>query len=309
MRRPARISGVAVAGVTAVISGFSVFINSYGVHAIHQPAVYTTAKNLVAAAALVLWAMMTGLREPRPQPLSDPPPNRPGRWQNSLALAYVAVVGGGVAFIFFFDGLAEMSAVPAAFLHDTLVVWVAILAVPILRERLSGWNVIAVAVLIVGQCTAGGGIGHLVGSRGELLVLAATVMWSIEVVVARRLLFTVAPPTLAVVRMGGGASVLLVYLSLSGRLSALINLTPHQVSWALLTGIALAGYVATWMVALARARAVDVTSVLVGGAVITAVLNALAGHNPTGTAAIGLALIAGGSALAIRAWPREPVTT
>ena len=36
-------------GVTALVSGVSVFVNSYGVHAVSSPAVYTTAKNLVAA--------------------------------------------------------------------------------------------------------------------------------------------------------------------------------------------------------------------------------------------------------------------
>ena len=35
---------------------------------------------------------------------------------------------------------------------------------------------------------------------------------------------------------------------------------PHQLGWVLLTGLLLSGYVATWMTALARARALDVTS-------------------------------------------------
>ncbi len=46
------LAGVAVAGITALISGVSVFVNSYGVHSISAPAVYTTAKNLVATLVL-----------------------------------------------------------------------------------------------------------------------------------------------------------------------------------------------------------------------------------------------------------------
>ena len=39
------------------------------------------------------------------------------------------------------------------------------------------------------------------------------------------------------------------------------------------TGLILAGYVAIWFAALARAQAVDVTAVLVFGAVVTALLS------------------------------------
>lgn len=42
----------------------------------------------------------------------------------------------------------------------------------------------------------------------------------------------------------------------------------------LLTGVILAGYVSTWFAALSRAPAVDVTAVLVVGAVVTALLAA-----------------------------------
>ena len=46
------MNGVLVAGITAVISGISVFANSYGVHHVPSPSVYTTGKNLVAFVAL-----------------------------------------------------------------------------------------------------------------------------------------------------------------------------------------------------------------------------------------------------------------
>ena len=46
--RRAGMNGVLVAGITAVISGISVFANSYGVHHVPSPSVYTTGKNLVA---------------------------------------------------------------------------------------------------------------------------------------------------------------------------------------------------------------------------------------------------------------------
>ena len=50
----------------------------------------------------------------------------------------IGVIGGSVPFILFFNGLAMASAPSAAFIHKTLFVWVVLLAVPFLGERL-GW--------------------------------------------------------------------------------------------------------------------------------------------------------------------------
>jgi drug/metabolite transporter (DMT)-like permease len=50
--------------------------------------------------------------------------------------------------------------------------------------------------------------------------------------------------------------------------------------WVLVTGVILAGYVSTWFAALSRAPAVDVTAVLVIGAVITALLAAAVNGGP-----------------------------
>ena len=311
-RRRPPLPGVAVAGATAAISGVSVFVNSYGVKAFHQAAVYTTAKNLVAAVLLATGAMAVRHRR-APDRRQGPRdggapvgPRGPARW---AALGYVGAVGGGVAFVLFFDGLASTSAVPAAFLRDTLVVWVALAALPLLGERPSGWNVAAIALLVVGQVAAGGGVGHLVANRGAALVLAATVLWAVEVIVAKRLLADLGPGTVAVARMGGGAVVLVGYLAASGRLSDLVGLSAHQAAWAAATGALLAGYVATWMTALARARAVDVTSVLVAGALITAALDALTGRGSLAPQAVGLALVAAGTAAVVRAWPRAVPAT
>ena len=45
------------------------------------------------------------------------------------------MIGGSVPFVLFFEGLARAEATQAAFIQKTLVVWVALLAVPLLRER------------------------------------------------------------------------------------------------------------------------------------------------------------------------------
>jgi drug/metabolite transporter (DMT)-like permease len=294
--------GLRLAAATAAVSGVSVFVNSYGVHHVRDAAVYTTGKNAVAGAILLVAAMVWGRRAHGGAPAGA---GTTGRAAHLAGLAYVAAVGGGLAFVLFFDGLARTSAEPAAFLHDTLLVWVGLLAWPVLRERITPWHVGVVVALVAGQAAMTGGIGHLVAGEGQVLVLVATVLWAVEVVVAKRLLAALSPMRVAVARMAGGAVVLGVYLAVTGRLGTVFHLGAGQVGWMALTGLLLAAYVATWFGALARARALDVTAVLAGSVVITALCQSLAGTAWRGDETLGLALVAvgvaGAAALSLRA--------
>jgi drug/metabolite transporter (DMT)-like permease len=307
-----RLPGLYVAGATAIVSGISVFVNSYGVKSFTSPAVYTTAKNLaatlvIAAVAAVAWLVA---RRERPNawrmalPAAADPARPLSGFSRLAGFLYVAAIGGGAAFIFFFDGLARTSAVPAVFLHDTLVIWVALAALPLLGERLGRWNLVAIALLVVGVTATSGGVGHLVVNSGNALVLAATVLWAIETIIAKRLLAGVGPSTLALVRMGGGAVVLLGYLGATGQFHTLVGLGASELRWALVTGCLLGAYVATWMTALSRARAVDVTSVLVASAAVTLFLDAVVHHTGLAPDTLGLVLLALGVVAVIRAWPR-----
>jgi uncharacterized membrane protein len=105
------------------------------------------------------------------------------------------------------------------------------------------------------------------------LILAATLLWGVEVIVAKKLLSDLDSRVLGAARMALGTIVLLAWVAISGRADQLFSLSGDQWSWILLTGLILAGYVATWYAALARAQAVDVTAVLVFGAVVTAFLS------------------------------------
>ncbi|HZU79509.1 MAG TPA: DMT family transporter [Acidimicrobiales bacterium] len=310
------LPGLVLAGMTAVVSGVAIFLNTSGVHAVRSPALYTTAKNLVAAVVLLALALAVGRRPawlatPDSAHRSEPAAQKTARAKaaDAASAVYIGVVGGGVAFVLFFTGLAHTTAQPAAFLHDTLVVWVAVLALPLLGERLSPWNAAAIVVLVAGQVAVTGGIGHLVAGYGQALVLLATVLWSVETVVMKRLLRSgTAPPALAVLRMGVGVVVLLVYLATKGQLHALVHLDRGQIGWVLLTGALLAAYVTTWVLALARARAVDVTSVLVGSVVVTTLLDGAVHGKDLSGAVVGLVLVAAGVAAVVWRWPRPAVT-
>lgn len=97
------------------------------------------------------------------------------------------------------------------------------------------------------------------------------------------------------------------YLAVTGALGELRTLSAGQLGWALLTGLLLAGYIATWFAALARARAVDVTSVLVASAIVTAGLQFISGERLVASTLVGIALIAAGIVVvALRAQQRVP---
>jgi drug/metabolite transporter (DMT)-like permease len=290
--------GLALALAAAVISGFAVYTNSYGVRAFGSAAVYTTAKNLVAAIVLAAALALAGRRAARE---GFTRPRDAAQWGG---LAAIAVVGGSVPFILFFEGLARVSSGDAAFIQKTLVIWVALLAVPLLGERIGPWHVAAIAGLVWGEAILGGGVGGIRFGSGEVMIFAATLLWAVETVIARRLLQGLSALTVATARMGGGGAILVGYTLATTRWATLAATGWHQWSWAIATGLILAAYVATWYAALARAGAIDVTALLVPGAIITALLQA--GSKALAPQWLGLLLVASAGALVLLLAARKP---
>jgi len=293
-----RSTGIALAFATACISGVSIWVNAHAVSRFDDATVYTTAKNAVAGVLLLVLALV-----PPRIPRAGVERARAHRW----GLLAIALIGGSIPFVLFFEGLARAEATQASFIQKTLVVWVALIAVPLLRERLGPAHVAAIAFVLAGQAALVGDAGTVVFGTGEAMILAATLLWAVEVVLAKRLLVDIPVRALALARMGLGTLVLLLWLAVSGRADELASLTGAQWSWAVLTGVLLCGYVATWYAALARAQAVDVTAVLVFGAVITAVL----AHAADGATfdATGVVLVTIGAALAAVAGRRARLRT
>jgi drug/metabolite transporter (DMT)-like permease len=295
---PARLSmraaGIALAFATAIVSGVSVYVNAKGVSHFDDATVYTTAKNAVAGLILLAVAV--------PALAAGRPASRPQSRRQLLGLGAIACIGGSVPFVLFFEGLSRATATQAAFIHKTLVVWVALLAVPLLRERIGPPHVAAIALVMAGQAWIAGSAGTIAFGTGEAMILAATLLWAVEVILVKRLVVGLAPATLAAGRMAAGTVVLLAWVAVSGRAADLLGLGAAEWAWALLVGLLLSAYVATWYAALARAQAVDVTAVLVFGAVVTAVLAGAADGVPVSAA--GVVLITLGAALAMLARPR-----
>jgi drug/metabolite transporter (DMT)-like permease len=293
-----RSAGIALAFVTACISGVSIWLNGRAVGHFSDATVYTTAKNAVAGVLLLGLLFTLG---PRGRTLSSVVGRR---WPALLA---VAVVGGSVPFVLFFNGLKDSHATQAAFIQKTLVVWVALLAVPLLKERFGWPHALAIGCLLGGQAWLAGKLGTVAFGKGEAMILVATLLWSVEIVFVKYLLRSIPPRVVAAARMALGTVLLLCWLALTGKLGDLTALSAVQWRWALLTGLLLSAYVATWFAALARAQAVDVTAVLVFGAFVTAILSGVVDGAAIGVG--GTVLVAVGSGLmawtALRRSPRQ----
>ncbi|MEE8369650.1 MAG: DMT family transporter, partial [Dehalococcoidia bacterium] len=193
--------GVALAFLTATISGFAIFINSYAMKEFSSPTVFATLKITIVGVALL--AILV-----RPEPLREVRRLAP---RPRLGLALLGVIGGGVPFVLFFEGLSRVSSSNAAFIHKTLFLWVAILAIVFLKERLGKGQLAALGLLLLALVLMSGP-GALRPGTGEAMILIATLFWAIEVVFAKRLLGTISSSLGAAGRMAIGAVVLLGYL-------------------------------------------------------------------------------------------------
>ena len=294
-----RRAGIAVAFVTACISGVAVWVNGHAVARFTDATVYTTAKDAVAGVLLVALAVFW--RSTATAPPTSPTSSR----TRLIGIAAVAVIGGSVPFVLFFEGLARAQATQASFIQKTLVIWVALLAVPLLKERLRWPHFLAIALLIGGQAWLVPAVGTVKFGEGEAMILGATLLWSVEVIVVKKLLAGMPARTLAAARMGLGTALLFGWVAVDGKWGTFTSLDWTQWRWALLTGLILTAYVATWYTALSLTGAIDVTAVLVFGAVVTATLSGA--FDGVHVGAGGIALITLGTALAgALAFARKP---
>jgi drug/metabolite transporter (DMT)-like permease len=249
---------------TAFISGVSLFVNKFAVTAAKDPILFTTLKNSLVAIFLV--GIMIGLGRFREiRSLSGK------QW---LKLFVIGAVGGALPFALFFTGLAETTAVNGALIHKTLFLWVTLMAIPFLKEKMVWQQWTGVALIFLGNLFVGGFTGFKFNT-GEMMILAATILWAIENIVAKKALNNISSVTVGAARMVIGSALLVLYISIFGKFGPVFSLTSAQWGWTFLTGVLLAGYVLTWYSALKRAPATYVATLLVPATLVTNILSAL----------------------------------
>jgi len=259
-------NGIYLALITAFISGVSIFVNKFAVDAISPPLVFTAVKNAGVGILVVSVILMLGkFKLLRTLSRSD-----------LMKLVAVGLVGGTLPFYLFFTGLSTIPAINAAMIHKSLVFWVSILALVFLKERMTKTQLLAVLILFSSNYVIPGFKGFTF-SVGEMMVFGATLLWSVETIIAKKVLSHVDPDIVTGFRMGLGSLILMI-LAVFQAPASLANLTsiaPMQLFWLALTMLTLFGYVSSWYRALKLAPAITVTAVLVSSTLVTNILSAV----------------------------------
>ena len=246
---------------TAIISGISIFINKFGVKGI-DAYLFTGAKNIIVATflfSLIILAMdFKKLKE-----LSK---------KDYAKLFLIGLFGGSIPFLLFFKGLQLTSASQGAFIHKTMFLWVGILALIFLREKLNKGIVIGAVLLLAGNFLLLK-LNNFVFSSGDLLILAATLFWSIETIISKQALKSLDSKVVAFGRMFFGSLLILVFLLATNKITLIGALNNAHILWILITSLFLLGYVYTWYSGLKHIKASVAASIMLLGSVITTVLN------------------------------------
>ena len=280
--------GIILAAATAIISGLAIFVSKLGLKDF-DPVLFTWLRNTIVA--VLLLGIIAGA----------------GEWgafkklvfRDWLRLAAIGLIGGSIPFLLFFQGLALTSAANASFIHKTMFVWAALLAAPLLGERMGRRLLPAAVLLLLGNALLlkllpGGSSFQL----GDLLILAATLLWAGENVLSKHVLRTIPPKIVALGRMGIGSLVILGVLIATGKLALISQLPPLHLGWVALTALFPLGYVLTWYAGLREIKVTTATSILLLGSPVTTLLVAFqSGLLPSFPQGLGIALILGGLAV------------
>jgi len=190
MNKDNRSTGYNLILATALISGFSVFLNKYAMTFWDSSSVFATVKNAVVA---ILLASLFLVYKKIPELAGQSRKNR-------IRLLAIALVGGSVPFLLFFKGLSMTEASGAALIHKSLFVWVSLLALVFLKEKITVIQMSALGILLCGVYLFVSPASFSFG-YGEMLILAATLLWAVENVIAKSVLKDVSSLTVAWARM------------------------------------------------------------------------------------------------------------
>ena len=255
------VKGSILVFLTAFISGFSVYINKYGVTNI-DATLFTALKNgLVGLMFIVLISLSQGW--PAVKKLSK---------KQLLQLGGVGVLGGSIPFVLFFHGLQLTSSLKAGFIHKTMFVYVALLAFIFLKEKVFKRSLVGLVAVILGLIIFLK-IKPQALALGDLLVLMATLFWSVEIIISKKLLADIPANIVVLARMGFGAVVIWLYLLWQGGYQQIANLDSVSWQWVGLTAVLLFAYVYTFYHGLKYIPANFAAIILSIGAPITALLS------------------------------------
>lgn len=252
--------GLLFALATAVISGFAIFYSKVSLAKI-DPLVLTTSRNFYVGVIFLLFFLFSKrLHEIKKLKRND-----------LILLIIIGAIGGALPFYLFFSGLSQIPAITGNLIHKTLFIWVGILAVIFLREKLKPIHILSYLLIFLAN-------SYFVKvtfsfGTGELMVLSATLFWATENIIAKKVLKNVSSELVALFRMGIGGLLLMATTLLTGKGTSFLTLDLNMLIVIFVGGSILFFYNYFWYKALKYAPASIATLLLTFSVVIGNVLN------------------------------------
>lgn len=256
-------SGLKLVFLTAVISGFSIFINKFGVSGIN-PYIFTFSKNIIVL--LFLFSIILFFKK-----FSQLKKLQVKQW---LKLGLIGLVGGSIPFLLFFKGLSMTSGATASFIHKTMFIYVIFFAAIFLKDKINKKVLAGAVILLLGNLLLLK-LTNFSFNIGDFLILLAAMFWAVENTISKHVLKTVQPVIVAFGRMFFGSLFILTFLVISGNIQHMISLTMSQMLWAVVTSLFLFGYILTWYSGLKHVKVSIATAILLLGSPITTLLSVM----------------------------------
>ncbi|MEM4264083.1 MAG: DMT family transporter [Candidatus Woesearchaeota archaeon] len=247
--------------LTALVSGVSIFLNTFAVKGIN-PYVFTFSKNVLVVVFLL--SLLLLFNEIKSFKLLSKM-----QW---FKLVLIGLVGGSVPFLLFFKGLSMSASSTASLLHKSMFFLVALLAVLFLKEKLNWRFAVAALLLFAGNYLLLESKSFAFGVP-EMLILGAVAFWSVETIISKHVLKEVSSRVVAFGRMFFGSLFIFVFLAATGNLQGIASLSVPQFGWIAFTSVLLLAYVTTWYAGLQRVPASIASCILVLGSAVTTVLS------------------------------------
>ncbi|MBU0708333.1 DMT family transporter [Patescibacteria group bacterium] len=196
-------------------SGIAIFYSKTSVVEV-DPLILTTSRNILATLAFLLILISSGkFRKIR----------KLGK-RNLRLLILTGLVGGALPFYLYFTGLQLIEGQTANVIHKTLFIWTSLLAITFLGERLNPLYLLSYLAIILGNFYFAP--LKFSGSKGEIMIFAATILWAVEHIIAKQVLKSVSAEHVGLFRLGIGSTLLLLAVLLTGRGSIMANLSSAQ---------------------------------------------------------------------------------
>jgi len=302
--------GTILAIIAALISGVSIMANKLFIVDM-EPVVFTAVRALFIGIIFFMllsyssWGRNKVVKKNKAKDRAKVKANAPKKipWKYYLA---IGIIGGAFAFLLFFSGLKLTTGGRAAFLQKTMPLYITVLALVFLKEKISRKQLGAMLLMFLGMiaiyyATISPAELWANPSMGDLMVIGAAFLWAVEAIIAKRVMVKGESNLMvSFARMFIGAIVLFAFLAAFGNAESL-NLTAQQITNLSISTALLFGYVFFWYYSMKLINVSKASALLLIAPVISMALGVMFLSEPVAALQlIGSAMILIGSYIVIK---------